>query len=67
MLQRNEDADAAGRRVDGARERYDEEQRVIVDDGEHRARGKHQACGRKQQLPMVIPGAEQSDAHRQER
>ena len=54
VLQRHEHADASGRGIDRARERDDQQQGKVVDDGESDAGRDHQArAGEQQPLPIV--------------
>ena len=67
MLQWHEDADAAGRRVDGACERDHQKQRVVVDHSKGHTGGDHQTGGGKQELAVIVSCAKDSDADGQER
>ena len=67
MLQRYEDANAAGRRIDRASKCDDQKQRVIVDGGKGQSRGSHQTGADKQELAVIVSGAEEADSDGQER
>ncbi len=61
MLEGYEHAHAAGRRVDGAGEGGDEDQRIVADRGKRKTAHKHQRRGRHQQ--PAVAGARSDKAH----
>jgi hypothetical protein len=67
VLQRHEHADAAGRGIDGACKRDHQKQRVVMDQSKGHTRGDHQAGGGQQELAVIVSGAKDADADRQER
>ena len=66
MLERDEDAHASGRRIDGAGQRDDQDHGIGAGEGKQDAGCHHQARGRDQQMTLVEPRAHQADAERHE-
>ena len=60
VLERNENADAAGRGIDGAHEGDQEDHRISMGMGERQARGDHEGARRKQQPVLVGSGTDEA-------
>jgi hypothetical protein len=61
MFERDENADTAGRGVDGPNERHEPNDRILTGSRKRQARDHHEARAGDQQSPLVGVGAEEPD------